>query len=138
MRRLSLILAVMSVMAAAPAAHATTTAYTCKIKPISANWIPEVLFVGHKTGSKTAVASDPIILHYNDRKPMEVRVGRDRGNDVTFVWTHSMRAMQGHNLRVTYRTTITRGTGDVAMRVSFAGGGRSYSSRGTCEIKEVD
>ncbi len=115
------------------------TAYTCKItKKSDHSMVPEVLFIGHPDGAKTAQVSDPVVYHFNDNKPVAAKVTRLNDAKATFKWrvkgptTTSLKPVT-----IRYTADVDRKTGAiyVAARVTEFRG--QLSGRGTCEIKKV-
>ncbi|KNG95356.1 hypothetical protein [Pseudaestuariivita atlantica] len=124
---------------AAPALAQVATAYTCTIqKKQDIDLVPEILFIGHRSGDKTAIVSDPIVLHFNDDQPMEAKAVRVNSEKAVFRWTvRGPRTTDHRTVRLRYEVDINRKTGAIflAARVTELRG--QLSGRGTCEIKQI-
>ncbi|WP_121631868.1 hypothetical protein [Tropicibacter alexandrii] len=127
--------AALGLMASACSAMAATTTYQCKTAPAYSNlaWVPEVLFIAHEDGTKTATISDPIILYFNDRQPMSGKLAVDNARRITFAWTVVTRSATNQRAKMRYRATIQKSSGQLDISAQPLGYANSYIAQGTCQ-----
>ncbi|WGW02423.1 hypothetical protein [Tropicibacter oceani] len=120
------------------AAMAKGTGYECAIKaPGNNGWLPEVLFIGHDTTSHAVVVSDPIILYYNDRQPIQGRVKTDNAKRTTFAWKLDAKSNSNQRVTITYTATYLKGSGEVTMQAMPLGYANIFHGKGRCEVKTL-
>lgn len=119
---------------ATPAVAQTT--YNCSLKNAgSTNWIPPVLFIGHDPAANRVVVSDPYILHFNDRQPVEGKVDTENAKRVTFVWELKARDDRGQSARIVYRATWVKANKRMNITATALGYESAIQGHGTCEVK---
>ncbi len=112
--------------------------YECKIGNTRSqgNWLPKVLFIGHNHTEKKVIVSDPIILHFNDRQPIEGRVSTDNSKRITFTWNLQTK-VRSQTAKIAYRATYMKATGRLNISGSPLGYSNRYTSSGTCDVKPM-
>lgn len=111
------------------------TVYNCSLKEAgTSNWIPPVLFIGHDPAANRVVVSDPIILHYNDRQPVEGKVDTENAKRVTFVWELKTRDSRGQSATMVYRATWVKANKRMNITAMALGYESGIQGHGTCEV----
>ncbi|MGH1412220.1 MAG: hypothetical protein ACRBB0_01930 [Pelagimonas sp.] len=112
--------------------------YECKIVNTRSqgNWLPKVLFIGHDETKDTVIVSDPIILYFNDRQPIQGHVSTDNNKRTTFTWKLKTKTKQQY-ATIAYRATYMKATGRLNISGSPLGYSNRYTSSGTCEVKPL-
>ncbi|MFZ7093414.1 hypothetical protein [Primorskyibacter sp. 2E233] len=119
-------------------ANAKSVGYECKIDASAGQgWLPEVLFIGHDQVDDSVVVSDPIILHYNDRKPINGRVKTDNNKRTTFAWTVKIKDRSNHRATINYTATYLKATGVLSMSGLPLGYTNIFTGKGKCEVKPL-
>jgi hypothetical protein len=119
---------------ATPAVAQTT--YTCSLKEAGrSNWIPPVLFIGHDPAANRVVVSDPIVLHFNDRQPVEGKVDTENDKRVTFVWELKTRDTRGQSATMIYRATWVKADKRMNITATALGYESGIQGFGTCEVE---
>lgn len=119
-------------------AVATDTAaqvtYICKLSSAqSKSWIPDVLFIGHDDAKKRVVVSDPIVLYFNDRQPVEGRVSVDNSKRITFAWDYIAKDSKGQRAKMLFRATWVKATQQMKVTATASGYGNGSVGSGTCD-----
>lgn len=71
----------------AQAAAAATSVYDCEVKPNGNDaWIPAAVHIEHDENSGDVLVADPIIYHFNERRPVPAKVATNNSKRTTFVW----------------------------------------------------
>ena len=104
---------------------------------VGQRWLAEVLFIGQDQDSGTVVVSDPIILHYNDRQPVNGRVKTDNAKRTTFAWSLKVKSSSGQRATITYTATYLKASGEVSMSALPHGYTNILSARGKCTVKPL-
>lgn len=134
------ILASALVMAASlpVSAHAASgdVTYTCDVAPSHDKaWIPEVLFIGHDTHKSRVVVSDPLVLHFNNRMPVEGRIASETAKRTTFVWSYLATDHRGKRARMQFQATWHKDTQKITVQATPAGFTKRFRGTGSCEIR---
>lgn len=126
----------LSVALAAPAVG-ETLGYRCSIKRVKSNdWIQPLIFIAHDTVTNRIVASDAVILAYNDGQPVEARLVANNTARVTFAWTVEA-VLQASPVEISYRATYLKRSGKVNVFAQALGFNSNFNAGGTCEVKPI-
>lgn len=113
--------------------------YECRVNTVSAQlgWLPEVLFIGHDVSKKEVTISDPIILYYNDRQPVQGKLLRDNAARSTFAWDVKTQDRSGQRATIKYRATYLKASGKLSISATPLGYGNNFVGGGKCEKKPI-
>jgi hypothetical protein len=126
--------AVVLALSAATQAGAKMT-YTCTLTPTqSKTWIPKVLFIGHDETQDRVVVSDPMVLYFNDRIPVEGRVSAETPQRITFVWDYFAKDSRGQRAKMQFHATWVKSTQRMKVTATPAGYSKRFTGAGTCEL----
>lgn len=91
---------------------------------------PEMAIYGIGTGKVTVL--DPLIYHYNDKKPIQARLASSVGDTVTLTWmvTHMT---SGGALRVRHKAVLNTKTGKLSREAKLARHNQRSFGRGSCK-----
>lgn len=108
--------------------------YVCKITNGGpTGWLPDVLFIGHDRKTDNVVVSDPIILHFNDKKPIKGVVDTDNKVRTTFRWKVRARSETSQHATLRYSATYQKASGKVTMAMYPSGYENKIFGDGTCK-----
>ena len=130
-------LVVLGVFSMAMPVQAKGVLYDCDItqKRQGVGWISEKIAIV-VTQSCQVVVSDGIILRFN-RKPMQVRVGRNTDRKLVIRWT--LKNVVNANNQTTpafeYSATLSKATNEIAVYASPDGYPNRFSGKGTCALQ---
>ena len=79
--------------------------------------------------------SDPIVLYFNDRIPVEGRVSVETPQRITFSWDYHAKDSRGQRAKMLYRATWMKSTRKITVHASPAGYPKRFTGAGTCELK---
>jgi hypothetical protein len=120
--------------ALAVAGQADTLAYRCTMTGATArDWIQPLIFILHDTESGRVVASDPLILAFNDGHPVEGRLLVDNAARITFAWDVEV-VLRVSPVRLLYRATFLKASGQLSVSVSARGRDGQMNGLGTCVV----
>lgn len=113
--------------------------YQCKVATAArqGNWIPEFLFVGYKPDENLVIVSDPIILYFNDRQPVEAKLETDTDQRISVTWRLETKSGTGQFVRMAYRATIFKATGALSISAKPLGYEDTFTGSGTCETRKL-
>lgn len=120
-------------------AQAEGVAYQCKVS-VAGNqgrWIPEFLFVGYRPAENLVIISDPIILYFNDRQPVQGKLETDTDQRMSVTWRLETKSGAGQFVRMAYRATIFKATGKLSISAKPLGYEDSFTGSGTCETRKL-
>ena len=122
------------VAATLPNGAAAKTTYTCFLQPVAgAGWIPGVLFIGVDPARDRVVVSDPIVLHFNDRKPVDGRIAVDTDKRITFAWDYRAKDKDGNRAKLTYQATWNKSSQEMRILAAAAGRPNQFQGKGRCK-----
>ncbi|MCK0150894.1 hypothetical protein MWU54_12715 [Marivita sp. S6314] len=134
LRRLAGVLGVGMMVAGSAAAQVT---YTCELtSPQRKAWIPDILFIGHDAEKGRVVISDPIVLHFNDRRPIEGRVSIDNAKRITFAWNYTATDSKGKRAKMLFRATWLKADQEMRITAMPAGYHTGFNGVGTCDRQQ--
>lgn len=134
-KSVAMCVAVVLALSAASEASAKVT-YTCTLTSAqSKTWIPKVLFIGHDQAKGRVVVSDPMVLYFNDRIPVEGRVSAETPQRITFSWDYFAKDSRGQRAKMLYRATWMKSTRKITVQASPAGYPKQFNGTGTCDLK---
>ena len=108
--------------------------YTCTLSSSqSKSWIPDVLFIGHDAAKTRVVVSDPIVLYFNDRQPVEGRISADNAKRITFAWNYVAKDSKGQTAKMLFRATWNKATEKMKVTATPAGFSKGSVGSGTCD-----
>lgn len=134
----SVLALVVAFLHAAPA-QADGVGYQCKVA-ISAQqgrWVPEFVFIGYKPDENRVIISDPIILFFNDRQPVEGKLETDSATRLSVTWRLETKSGSGQFVRMAYRATVFKATGKLSISAKPLGYENVFTGRGTCEMRKL-
>ncbi|WP_425101291.1 hypothetical protein [Tropicibacter sp. S64] len=112
--------------------------YECQVREISGgSYIPEVLFIGVDDQTKAVVVSDPVILYYNDRKPIAGRIKTDNAKRTTFAWDIRIKNDFNQIATIQYRATYMKANGELNLSALPVGYADTFRGKGKCEKKPI-
>lgn len=113
--------------------------YQCKVATAArqGNWIPEFVFIGYKPAENLVIISDPIILYFNDRQPVEGRLETDSASRISVTWRLDGKSGSGQFVRMAYRATVFKATGKLTISAKPLGYEDSFNGNGTCEMRKL-
>lgn len=124
---------------AATSAMAETNIYKCTILKSDSTWIPETLQLSHDVETGEIMVIDPIIHHFNDKKPLSAAVSVDNAKRTSYAWTlKGVKNSSGQYApSFVFRATIMKAYGRLRMTSqpqryvdTFTGSGRCIKSVG--------
>lgn len=122
----------------ASGAVAAQFGYECTIKESgTSGYIPEVVFIGVNESTKAVVVSDPVILYYNDRKPLAGRIKTDNAKRTTFAWELDFKNRANQTGTIQYRATYLKASGQMTMSALPLGYADTLRGKGKCEKKPL-
>lgn len=83
------------------------------------------------------VVSDPVILHFNDRKPLAGRVAVDNKARITFAWDVVAKDRSGQRTTMKYRATYLKASGKLSISAKPLGYENNFVGGGRCEKKPI-
>lgn len=96
-------------------------------------WVPDFLFIGVDPEQDRVVISDPIVLQFNNDRPVEGSIAVDNPVRITFRWSLAVRDGAGNRTpAMIYRATLFKD--DLSMRISAqpAGYQEIFTGKGLC------
>ncbi|GAA6162670.1 hypothetical protein NBRC116590_03740 [Pelagimonas sp. KU-00592-HH] len=126
-------------LSGAATAQAEHTILQCKVQNTElGRWISPEVVIAYSPGSKKAIVSDPIIMHFYKR-PLEAKV-KDRKSKISLYWrvkNVSDSAAQALP-SMEYSATIFKGSPKFTISARPQGRPQTFSGRGTCSpLKNV-
>ncbi len=116
---------------------AETISYQCAIKGAKPNdWIQPLIFIAHDTDSGRIVASDAVVLGFNDGQPVDARLVTENAARITFAWAVDV-VLRVSPIEMGYRATILKPSNEISVLAQPRGYENNYTARGTCEVKPL-
>jgi hypothetical protein len=119
-------------------AAAKTTIYECNIKPERKTaWIPEIVRVMHDESNGEAFVIDPIIYHFNEKRPVPATIAVNNAKRTTYVWVvKGIKNSFGQYVTTfRFRGTYLKPSRTMVMTSSPDGYDDKFKGRGKCTVK---
>ncbi|MGL4239344.1 hypothetical protein [Tabrizicola sp.] len=126
--------AVTALLAFALPSHALTL--ECRIPTSSSGggYITELYVFQYDEAAQKALASDGLILYYNDDQPVPAKVSADTANKLVLSWKVQMTNSTGQMTNMQYRAAYFKADKSVTIRATPGGGyTNSFEGRGKCK-----
>ena len=139
MKKAISVLALGAALVQAQPALAQITGHQCIVEQNARqdHWLPEVLFIGYDPQKKRVIISDPIVLYFNDRQPIEGELDTDNTLRLTVTWRIEGKSGTGQFIRMAYRATIIKATGRLSISAKLLGHDGVFTGGGICDSQKL-
>ena len=106
----------------------------CALKPNSdaLGYVTERYVLQHDEASGQAVASDALILHFNE-KPIAAKVSEDTPKKLVLTWAVQLTNSTGQITKMLFRASYFKADGSVIVRAVPSGYSNQFEARGRCK-----
>ncbi len=94
-------------------------------------YLTETYVLQHDDASGKALASDGLILYFNDG-PVDANVSEDTAKKLVLSWVVQMTNRTGQQTKMRFRAVYFKETRQVTIRATPGGYDNSFEARGTC------
>jgi hypothetical protein len=106
----------------------------CALNPSASTggWVTERYVLQYDAEQGTALASDAVILDYNEG-PIEATVSDDTGKKLVLTWRIQTKSATGQQVNMIFRASYFKSNKAITVRAVPAGYSNSFEARGTCK-----
>ncbi|MEM6634761.1 MAG: hypothetical protein AAF667_02605 [Pseudomonadota bacterium] len=100
-------------------------------------WVPQVMAFAVQPGTKSAVVSDPILLHFTNA-PAKARVTSNTSSRTKLRWQVNVADRRGTRTTMVYTATYNKARQSMHLRASALGFSESFAKNGQCRQMPVE
>ncbi len=113
-------------------ADALTLECTVPQTNLGGGYITETYVLQHDEAAGRALASDPLILYFNDG-PVEAKVTEDTGKKLVLSWTVLIINSAGQQTKMRFRAAYFKDSRQITIRATPGGYDNNFEARGSCK-----
>jgi hypothetical protein len=106
----------------------------CALKPNSdtLGYVTERYVLQYDEATGQALASDALILHFNDQ-PISAKISEDTSKKLVLTWAVMLTNSTGQTTKMLFRAAYFRADGAVIVRATPSGYSNNFEARGRCK-----